>query len=78
MTIDANGEIRLNGVQATLDDPSNNTRIYITENNGILTFRVYVKELDLFRRSSITKFTEKCKFTLTKEQYEHIGQRLFK
>lgn len=78
MTADKDGNITLNGIQAVLDDPANKTRIFITEHEGVITFRVYVKELDLFRRSSIMKFTEKCKFTLTKEQYEHIAQRMFK
>lgn len=75
MTIDANGEIRLNGIQAMLDDPDNGTRLYITEHDNTLTFRVFVREQG---KEAIMRFTEKCRFTMTKAQFEQLGNRLFK
>ncbi len=75
MTIDANGEIRLNGIQALLDDPDNGTRLYITEHNNTLTFRVFVRE---HGKEAIMRFTEKCRFTMTKAQFLQIGEKLFR
>ncbi len=81
MTVDKDGNITLNGVEAQLNDPEHNTRVYITEQAGVLTFRVFVKEVEFDwqkAQKAYVTFRERCQFTMTKEQYESLGQRMFK